>query len=453
MADNQAAVAEQQDEIFEYPIRVEDAGPATKKVIVVIPRRRIAEELEKQFGDLKRQAQIPGFRPGRAPRALIEKRFEQDVKDQVRRALISESYEQAVERNKLQVIGEPEFDDPEKLTLPDEGDFSYSFQVEVAPDITLPDLSELTVKKPRVQVTEENINQAMQNLREQQGTLVPVEDRGAQAGDYLVADVHLKLGEEVITHQHDAQLVLRPARLAGIQIEDLADRLKDIKPGETRIIEVQAPEQHFNERIRSQLVKIEIAVKELKRLELAEITPEFLQDLGFENEQALRDALAEQLQERISADVQQVMRQQVEQFLLERINIELPSKLSDRQEQRVINRRVVDLMMRGLSREQVEANLEKLKGGAREEALRELKLFFILQKVAADHNVDVDEQELNGQIAMIAVQQGRRPEKVKQEMAADGSLQNLYVRLRERKAIDKIMEKVRIEEVEPEKTS
>jgi trigger factor len=255
----------------------------------------------------------------------------------------------------------------------------------------------------------------------------------------------------VITHQHDAQIVLRSARLAGIQIDDLADRLQDLKPGDTRIIDVQASEQHPNERIRSQQVRLEIAAKELKRLELAEINQEFVQDLGFQDEQGLRNALTEQLEERLKSEVHQAMRRQVEQFLLDKVNIELPTKLSDRQEQRVVNRRAVDLMMRGLSREQVEANLEKLKGGARDEGIRELKLFFILQKVATDHNVDVDEQELNGQIAMIAIQQGRRPEKVKQEMAADGSLQNLYIRLREQKAIDKVMEQAKIEEVDVDK--
>jgi len=230
MAENEAAVAEQEQE-FEYPIRIEDAGPGTKKVSVEIPHERITSELEKQFKELRQQAAIPGFRPGHAPQKLIEKRFSSDVKEQVRRSLISESYGQAVEKNNLQVIGEPEFDNPDAIKLPEDGSLSYSFTVEVQPEFTLPDLSGLKIKKPKIEIKEENVDQAMQNLREQQGTLVPVEDRGLEKGDYLTADVHVKQDGNVIAHQHDAQLVVRPGRVAGLEIDDLDTQLAGMKPG------------------------------------------------------------------------------------------------------------------------------------------------------------------------------------------------------------------------------
>src|SRR4051812_42901064 len=181
MAENESGAAvqdqtQEQTQDFEYPIKVEDAGPATKRVSIEIPQDRIAEKLTQQFKELRQQAAIPGFRPGHAPQKLIEKRFSDDVKDQVRRTLISESYGQAVEKNKLQVIGEPQFDNPEALQIPETGGLSYSFQVEVQPEIKLPDLTSLKVRKPKISVTDENVDQAMSNLREQQGALIPVED-------------------------------------------------------------------------------------------------------------------------------------------------------------------------------------------------------------------------------------------------------------------------------------
>src|SRR5688500_2295350 len=166
MADEQGVTAttDATEELtFEYPIRVEESGPATKKVYVEIPQERIAAKLEEQYKDLRQNAAIPGFRPGHAPQKLIEKRFANDVKDQVRRQLISESYEQAVEKNSLQVIGEPEFDDPEKIQLPDEGSLTYSFQVEVQPEFTIPDIAALKVRRPKVDISDENVEQAMNN--------------------------------------------------------------------------------------------------------------------------------------------------------------------------------------------------------------------------------------------------------------------------------------------------
>jgi trigger factor len=105
-------------------------------------------------------------------------------------------------------------------------------------------------------------------------------------------------------------------------------------------------------------------------------------------------------------------------------------------------------MLRGVPRERVDANIERLRGPARDDAARELKLFFILQKTADELKVDVDEAELNGRIAMLAAQRGKRPEKLKQEMSKDGSLANLYLQMRDNKALDKVLESAQIEEVE-----
>jgi trigger factor len=195
-------------------------------------------------------------------------------------------------------------------------------------------------------------------------------------------------------------------------------------------------------------VGIDVTVKDIKRLELAEITPEFLADLGFDNEQQVRDALREQMVERITYDVAQAQREQVSKYLMENTTLELPTKLSAKQVDRVAQRRAMDLLMRGVPQDQVIAQIEVLRAGAAQEAGRELKLFFILQRIATEQDTDVDEAELNGRIAMLAAQKGERPEKVKSEMAKDGSLQNLYIQMREQKALDKILESAAIEEIE-----
>jgi len=437
-----------EEQEFTYPIKIEDAGPATKRVSIEIPPERIQTKLEEQFKELRQQAAIPGFRPGHAPQKLIKKRFSSDVKEQVRRSLISESYQQAVEKNNLQVIGEPQFDNPDLIQLPESGPLTYSFEIEVQPDITLPDLKGISVKRPAITVTEEHVDQAMQNLREQQGTLVPVEDRGVEAGDQLLADIHVKVDGNIVGHQHDATVMARKGQIGGIDIEDLDEQLKGAKPGETRAIKAHVADDNANEVIKGKDVELEIAIKDLKKLELAEINQDFLESLGFENEKELRDALREQMEERIRFDVQQALREQVYKYLLDNVNIDLPSRLSDRQTDRIVQRRGVDMLLRGVPREQIDANVARLRTGAREEAARELKLFFILQKIANDQNTDVDESELNGRIAMIAAQQGRRPEKVKQDMDRDGSLSQMYIQMREQKAVDKILEDAKVEDID-----
>jgi trigger factor len=446
MAEEQAAV--QEPETIPYQIKIEDAGPATKKVSIEVPQEVIASKLEKQFTQLRREAALPGFRPGHAPRKLIEKRFHTDVRDQVKRTLISESYEQAIAKNSLSVIGEPHFDNADSIELPETGSLTYSFEVEVQPDINLPPLTGLAVKKPKVEVKDEHVDQAMLNLRQQQGILVPVEDRGVEAGDYLTADIHLKVDGNVVSHQHDAQVIAKPGRFAGIQIDDLDVKLQGQKPGEKREFIVTGPDNHAVEQIRGKEVVVEVNLKDIKKLELAELDQAFLDGLGFADEAELRDALHEQMLERVDYDVKQSMRDQINNYLLQNVYIDLPSKLSDRQADRVLQRRRIDMLMRGLPEDQVDARIESLRGGIREEAVRDLKLFFILQKIAGDFNVEVDEAELNGRIALLAAQSGKRPEKLKQEMTADGSLLSMYVQMREQKAIDEILKSAKVEEVD-----
>jgi trigger factor len=192
-----------------------------------------------------------------------------------------------------------------------------------------------------------------------------------------------------------------------------------------------------------------VAVKDIKKLEPIEINDEFLQSLGFTKEQELRDALRDQMVERIDFDIKAAMRRQITEQLLSQVDVKLPSKLSDRQTDRVVNRRAVDLLMKGIPRERIEQNVEQLRTGAQDEAVRELKTFFILQQVAKQLEIEVSEGELNSRIATLAYQQGRRPERLKQEMSKDGNtLTNLYVSMREEKAIDKILETADIDEIE-----
>ncbi|MBC7785335.1 MAG: trigger factor [Burkholderiales bacterium] len=451
MADSAVAETQQEEAEFIYPIAVEEAGPGTKKVTVEIPAERIESSIAKQFKELRTQAQLPGFRPGKVPAKLIEKRFTKDVREQVTRTLLQESYQQAVEKNSLQVLGEPAFENEKDLALPESGPMKYTFSVEVQPEFTVPDLGSIEIKKPKIEIKDEHVDQALQNLREQQGTLLPVEDRGAQEGDVITADVHVKLGEEVILHQHDMQLKVKPGSVMAIKLDDLPKQLDGAKVDETRTITVNAGEKHPTEKIRGQEVAIEFKIKDLRQLELAEIDAQFLEQLGFENQQQLLDALREEMVNRIQSDVQNNMRDQVAKALLAAVTLELPAKLSDRQEARIVQRRAVDLLQRGVPEDQIVANLENLRGGAKEEAVRELKLNFILGKIAEDQGVEVNEGELNANIAGIAAQRNMRPEKLKQQMASEGSLQTLFVRLRELKAIDAIIEKAKIEEVEPEK--
>jgi len=292
----------------------------------------------------------------------------------------------------------------------------------------------------------------MKNLRSEEGALVPVEDRGVETDDFLVADIHLLVDGIEAVHRHDFQFrVTAATTLAGIKMDDIATQLAGMKPGEKREIAVKVPDTHAEENLRGKDGKIEITLKDIKRLELADVNAEFLEKLGFTNEPDLRAELKVQMAQRIETDIKQSMRDQVAAYLMQNSQIDLPTNLSKSQTDRVVARRAVSLQTRGVPQEVIDRNLSKLASGAQEEAVRELKLFFVLQKLATQLNVEVTEAELNSEIYMLSLRSGRRPEKLKQDMSADGSLASLYVQLREQKALDKVLETSQIEEVEVSK--
>ena len=445
-----SAIAEAEATEYAYPVTVEDAGVATKKVTVTVPADRITGAIAEQFADLKQNAQLPGFRAGKVPASLIQKKYAKEVRDQVTQTLLRESYQQAVAKNNLQVLGEPSFENEADIKLPETGDLSYTFSVEVQPDFSLPEFTGLNVKKPKIVVSDEHVAQAMKNLREQQGTLLPVEDRGVSENDAVEADIKVHVGDEQVVEQNGFQFYVRkPLKLFGLTIEETGG-LDGKKAGETGEITATIPDTFQREDLRGKEAKVTIAIKDIRQLELAEINEEFLEQLGFKDEAELNDALREEMETRVKNDIQNAMRDQVAKALLENTTLDLPAKLSQNQEMRIVQRRAMDLVQRGVPQEQIGANLEILRGGAGEEAARELKLFFILQKVAEQLEVDVSNGELNASIAEMAEGRGERPEKVRQKMQQDGTISNLYLRLRELKAIDKILEKAHVEEVEPD---
>ena len=433
---------------FEYPNTVEDAGPATKKVHVTVPADRIKSLFNDQLGLLQADAQLPGFRRGKAPAGVLRKRFGDALKSETTNQVVRESYEQAIKSNDLKVIGDPDFGD-QQIQLPDDGDLEYSFTVETVPEFDLPDPSQAKIDKPKVEITDEHVDQAMQNLREQQGTLVPVEDRGVQEKDYVMGDVTVKHGDEVLTEQKDANLVARPGRVYGVQVDDLAEKLAGAKADETVSFKITLPDTHPKQELRGKEVDVELKVHEIKQLELAEINEAFLEELEFDDEAALRQALREQMEERVDMDVKQAMRQQMSQFLLDSVTLDLPKKLSERQAQQVVQRRAQSLMQRGVAPQNLQANLDKLKEGADEDARKELTAFFVTNRFAEEHDVQVDEAEINGRIAMMAMEQGQRPEALRDHLIKTGQVQQLAMSMREQATLDKLIESAQVTEVDP----
>lgn len=443
------ATDEPVDNLPENQIDVEETGTLKKKVTVTISRERIDAKRNEMFGELSESAQVPGFRIGHAPRRLIEKRFGKEIASDVRNALVGQALGQAVEKTALKTIGEPQID-LEAITLPETGEMKFSFEVELVPEFTLPELMGIPVKKPALTIGDTQIDEAVDQMRQGMVRYEPAEGKAAD-GDMVMAGATIVVEGSEPVAQHGLSLRVAPGQIAGLPLVDLGKALVGAKAGDEVSLTVdEVPAAHPTESWHGKKACITIQVSEVRQRVLPEIDEEYVKLRGYDSLAGFRQQIALYLQTRLEIDVKIAMRQQVREHLLGAVEFSLPEGVAKRHALQALQRRYVDLMQRGVPRETIEELLPQYQANIEEESANDLKLSFILSRIAEERKIEVTDGEINARVASMAQQHNRRPERLRQELEADGSLGSLQMQLVEEKAIDLLLEDAQITEVSPE---
>ncbi len=455
----------------ELQVTTEEVGTLRKKLIITVPRAAIDRRMSEQYDELSHDATVPGFRKGRAPRRLIEKRFGHDVSDQIRTQLVGQAYLAATEKEDLKTLGDPmiwatpksdkqgEAASGEKLVsvqealalieLPDEGDLTLACEVEVRPEFSLPDLKGIKLERPKVSITDDDVDKEINRRLATLGSWEPVEEGPVEADDMIVADVKMTVDDETVIDEENVELAARPQRIEGIVLEDLGEVLVGKKIGDECTAEATVPDDHERENLRGKTAKFTFKLQDLKRLRLPELDSDFLAGLGFETEKDLRAFFRTEMEAKLDQVINEALHNQAQRYLLENVELDLPDQLSSRQIDRAVVRRMVDMRMQGVPQEEIEKHADELRTTVSEQVPQELKLQFILDAVGEEQEVEVSEEELNAQIAGIARQYNRRFDRVRDELAKGDGMHSLYVRLRDAKILDRLVADAEISDVEP----
>ena len=431
----------------EYGLDVEDAGTLKKKVTVTVPAEKIAAKREELFGELSTSAQVPGFRIGRAPRRLLEKRFGKEVHQDVRNAVLGEGLGKALDQSDLKVLGEPDID-IDKIELPEQGDLVFSFEVEVAPEFDLPELKGIEVTKPAISVTEERVDEAIERVRLSNAKFEDTEEAAAE-NDVVVVAAKIS-GEDMEEAETTATLRLAPGQVEGLPLLDLGEKLSGKKAGDTAELEVKVPDVHPNESWQGKQAKVALTVNQVRKRVLPEIDDEYATSMGYDSLVELRESLKERMGMQVEQEVRRNMRQQVDEYLLGKTEFDLPEAAAKRNASRLLQRRYVELLQAGLPREQVDERMTELQASVTEQANRDMKLYFIMDKIAEENGIEVTDEEINSQVAYMAMQYGQRPEKMRQQLEADGTLQQVAESIRDGKVVSKLLDDATVTDAEPE---
>ena len=433
-------------------VTIEDAGPCKKKVMVEIPEETVKKATDSQYETLRKDAMVPGFRKGRVPRRLLEKRFGKDATEQIKLKLLADASDAALKDNKVKSIREPDVD-YEKIEIPVSGPMKFEFEVEVRPEFELPSLEAIAINKPKLAVTDEQVSGEIDNLQKWSGVWVPKEGGKVAAGDQVIADVVMKTeGVEEEEKFNNMEIFARAGGfIAAVPVENLDEVLVGAKAGDVKETSVDVPKTYFKEEYRGKKVNIKIEVKDIKSLRPAEIDEGFLKRFGAESEDDLKEKMRDMLQGKLEQQVRTDMAGQIYKYMLDNTKFDLPLSVVADQAMTLLQRQYTNLLKQGLSKEQLDEHMEQMRAGSEEQAKEQLKTFFIMDKVAEKLGIEVTDEEVNGHVAQIAIQRGQRPERLREDMLRDGTLAQFKLEVRDEKCIAKLLETAKITEVEPGK--
>lgn len=419
-------------------VNIETTGPCRKHIRVKVPRQDLQHFHSEALKEVADSAAVPGFRPGRVPAALVERRFKKELSDQVRQQVLMQSLEQLAEEHKLDPINEPDFD-VESLVIPDDGDFEYEFDVEVRPDFDLPTYSGLKIERPIRDVTEADVDGYLEKFLGQYGTLVDVETPAAK-GDFVNVTMAFTHGDKLLRKIENIPVQLKS--IVGFQDTQLTgfdELLVGATPETVKTTTVVVASEAEQVEMRGETVAVEIRVNKIQQVRKPDLNSELLARIGFDTEEDLRSEIRRMLERQVQFEQRQATRRQVLAKITESADWDLPEELVRKQVENALRREVLEMKQSGFTTDQIRARENELRQKSISTTRQALKEHFVLDRIATQENVEVAPHDVEAEIHMMAIQQGESPRRVRARLQKSGVIENLEAQIRERKAVDVIL--------------
>lgn len=423
-----------------------EVGPWRKRIRVIIDRSDIDERINAQFRKMMPEIVVPGYRPGKAPRKLIEKRFFRQVADEIKGELLLQSLEQIMEEHKLNPISQPNID-PLRIELPEKGPLIYEFEVEVAPEFELPPYKGLKLKRPVKEISEADIDVALQRLLRRLGRTVPKQGPAAM-GDIVVADVHITHQGGLMAHFEKLELRVDPqlAFSDGVAPE-FGAKMVGVQAGEQRTLDIHLSPALANPELRGKVVQGTFKVSQVQTVELPTLNEAFFANIGLSNLEQLREQLRVSLQRQLEYEQRRVAREQVLAHIGAAANWDLPNDLLHRQAARALNQRYLELRSAGFAEEEIRARLNLMQQDVLESTAKALKEHFVLQKIAEVEKIEVSDDDVEFAIEEMATQSGESVRKVRARIERENLMESVVTQILEEKALKLVLEHAEYEDV------
>lgn len=409
---------------------------------IEVSKEDIAKAFEDVYTDISKVANIPGFRPGKAPLEMVKKQYAANAKEEVLKRLVSDAYRMALEEHGIHPVGYPEITDVSfEIGQP----LLFKAKVETKPRFKLKDYKGIKVQKKKAAIKDDDVAKTIENLRELNAKYEAIEGRGVQIQDYVVADLDCSVDGKPLhkTRENIWLFMDKESMMPGLH-----EKMAGMNKGDERDIEVTLPEQYPDKNAAGKKAMYHVKVKEIKQRILPNVDDEFAKDLGKDSLETLKKDIAEELERRLKANVEIDAENQLLKKLIDDNKFETPKSLKDRQLKYMVEDAKARLEQKGFKKADLDKKEDEFKAKFKDDAERQVRLFFILDEIAKAENVDVSQDDIETAYKTISAQTGRPEKEVKEYYEKEELVSDLEEKIREGKTIEFLMKEASISEVE-----
>jgi len=414
----------------------EPKNACLREIAIEVPADVVARETEAILQKYQKLARLPGFRKGKVPVTVLRQRFAEEIRSDVVEQLVPRFFRQEVEKQDLLPVSQPQVTD---LHLQEGDPLRFKAKFEVLPPIEVSGYQELRAERPDVNISDAEVEAELNSLREQRATYTEIQ--GTTLGDGDFAEVSF-----TGTPKGEAQAGNKPINVDDVLVEiggtntvrDFSDNLRGAAAGDERSFDVVYPQDFNDARLAGKTVVYAVKVKAIKQKTLPELNDEFAKSLGeFETVDALRARVREGMEHEKKHRAEHDAKEKLMDELVRRNEFPVPEALVERQVDVRLERGLRALAAQGLRAEDMKKmDLERLRSGQRDAALKEVKSSLILEKIADAEKLEVSDAEIDKEIEALATQMKQTPEAIRTRLTRDGALDRIRGRIRNEKALE-----------------
>jgi trigger factor len=424
-----------------------DVSPTRKEIKIEIEPAQVRSAFDRVSQQYSKAASVPGFRPGHAPTSVVRTRYKSEIRSEVLRELLPEAVHNAILEHSLAALGEPEveFDNTQNIERLGEEPLTLKVGVEVLPEIKLDTYKGLEATRRKRPITDVEVNQMIDHWREASASLQPVEDRASELGDTVTIDARGKIVDEPESEEIKVDNVEVVLGGPGV-MQEFTENLSGARPDDTRAFVVDYPEDYNSEGLAGKKVEYATEITAVRKKELPELDDEWVKSLGgdFDSVDTFKAQVRKDLEARSTAESDRNLRDELIRKLLDAHQFEVPQSLVDEQTQTRLEGVARQMIGRGIDPRSQELNWEAAREELQVQAEEDVRATMLLEKIAEVENITVSNEEVEAEIEALATASRQSKEQVRAALTKNGGERSIPHRLRNRKALDLLMENASI---------